>query len=60
MHIEGLAVLHNCVPSIVATLRSTAQLNVITQDIDNLSLAFVTPLRPKNDSGHCVVRLCYT
>lgn len=34
--------------SIVTTLRSAAQLNAFTQDINDLSFSFITPLRPED------------
>lgn len=41
-----MPILHDRVPSIVPTLRAAAELRAFTQNINKLSLAFVTPLRP--------------
>lgn len=46
VNVKGLAVLHNSVSRIVSTLRAAAQLySAARNDIHNLALAFVTPLR---------------
>jgi len=52
MHIKGIAILNNGVTSIVPALRSAAQLHAVAEDIHNLALALVTPLRSKYDSRH--------
>jgi len=52
MHIKRRSALDNCMTGIVSTLCTTAQLNVLTQDIDNLPFAFIAPLRAQNDRCH--------
>jgi hypothetical protein len=52
MHIVALPILHNRVSRIVPTLGSAAQLHAVTENIDNLPFAFITPLRTENDCRH--------
>jgi hypothetical protein len=58
VHIKRLVVLHDSMAGIVPTLRSAAQLYVFTQDIYDLPLAFVTPLRTENNCRHLLDSLC--
>lgn len=44
--VKGLAILHNGVARVVSSLCAAAQLHAFARDdIDNLALAFITPLR---------------
>lgn len=55
MHIKRLAVLDNRMSGIVSSRRATAQLHSVTEDVHDLSLAFVAPLRAENYGGHLSV-----
>ena len=52
VNVKGGAVLHDGVARIVTTLGSAAQLHALGQDIDNLALALVTPLRSEYNCRH--------
>lgn len=45
MDVEGLAILYNGMAGIMPALRTAAQLHSLAQYVNNLALAFVTPLR---------------
>jgi hypothetical protein len=57
VHIKSLVILHNGMAGVVSTLSPATQLHAFAQNIHNLALAFVTPLRTKNDCRHRIGRL---
>ena len=45
VYVKSSPIFHNRVSSIVASLRSAAELNAVAQDIYDLPFDFITPLR---------------
>lgn len=58
MNVESGAVLHDGVASIVTALGSAAELHAFGQDVDNLALSFITPLRSEDNGGHFGGAVC--